>query len=931
MAVKRNINISSTISRLDRRVNGVESRAVALSGGSGIVTTTADDRDPNSAPGALGEDPPYTYRPVIKAYIYGGKVTGNSSRLELYFSEDPEIAPQDTMRLQGLHGTSTDNFELSPKTFKVLATDTEPWDDLDNRGEGVDGQLRRSWRDTPTTGNNGETVTHTVFFNPVVEVPSSYSSTAGRELITTRRIDTMSVTGSTVTVTLNSTHLFEVGDVIYIDSISTHTVLFGVDGLFKVSEVVSGTVLKYELDSPVPTPFSLTSTQVGTKYVYPVAQRFVEEGTVWTDTSVTPNKVFVWKDYRWYDTADPIGDVAATQDGIAPSPVTGLDVTSSLPSGSTSPVLSLTWTPPTTRSNGSSISGFLDGYDIWYKRSTESLWKKEFVKDGGQGISSHEIKDAILLQNFTYNIRVYTVDIMGQYSTAATDNVLTASYSETLNPPSTPTATSKLGTITVTWDGLDSAAALPVPGVLYIEFHESTTSGFTPSSSTLVESVPITNGGNYIVRTGRLFDGTTFYYYKTRFVRQISPTELVTSAASTQSTGLKVVGVTGPDVVANSITTNNIEAGFITAALVRGDIISAGTVGANSRVELKTSGIFAFNSANDPVFSFDTSSSTLTIGGYATSSDLSSGLNGKIATGGAASDVNSGATTISGGKITTGTIDASRITVTDTFTYKSSDVATPAYQVKIGPSAITSYSGTSAGLGFYQSGTQFGYLATWGAGVFELGANFSSAYLTIGLNADNNLIANFDNGYDFSGTVFRSYAALSIQRTSTAAVFVGASSSSSARMLNIDTSAFNITVGNGTFAATNQSLDVWGRIRATGTITASTSLSSSRFKTDIREYLAPAELLNITPKIYKYDNSVVYETWADKTKNKMPAYSEDNIGAIAEDFIDIGLGYLVSRDEDGRPEALDYSKISVLLIPYIKDLYNQIEELKKER
>jgi hypothetical protein len=293
---------------------------------------------------------------------------------------------------------------------------------------------------------------------------------------------------------------------------------------------------------------------------------------------------------------------------------------------------------------------------------------------------------------------------MGQVSTAATDNVLTASYSETLNAPSTPTATSKLGTITVTWDGLDSAAALPVPGVLYIEFHESTTSGFTPSSSTLVESVPITNGGNYIVRTGRLFDGTTFYYYKTRFVRQISPTELVTSAASTQSTGLKVVGVTGPDVVANSITTNNLEAGFVTAELVRGSSIIAQTIGSTRRVEIKSSGITAYPFASPTAYSFNLESDTGNVsitGGTLKTTDgargiemsptgliaknisgantfvidadtgnvsinggsltITSGLAGYIPTGGAAADINGpggSTTTIDGGKITTGSIEA---------------------------------------------------------------------------------------------------------------------------------------------------------------------------------------------------------------------------------------------------------------------------------
>jgi hypothetical protein len=149
------------------------------------------------------------------------------------------------------------------------------------------------------------------------------------------------------------------------------------------------------LDAPVTSPETYEYDGTTRHYVYAVARPYVPDGTVWIDEDTEPNTVWVWKKLRWYNTADPIGDVAAEQDGIAPSPVTGLDAVSELPAGTQSPVLNLTWTPPTTRSNGASISGFLDGYDIWYKRSTESVWKKEFVKDGGQGIAAHQIKDAI--------------------------------------------------------------------------------------------------------------------------------------------------------------------------------------------------------------------------------------------------------------------------------------------------------------------------------------------------------------------------------------------------------------------------------------------------------------------------------------------------------------------------------------------------------
>jgi hypothetical protein len=353
-------------------------------------------------------------------------------------------------------------------------------------------------------------------------------------------------------VNLNSNHRFLKDDVISVD---LEGILFGRDGLFKVASVVDGNSFTYGLDSPLPAPISLTGGALGTKFVYPVAQRFVEEGTVWTDTSVQPSRVFVWKDYRWYDTSDPIDIEGLTfeKDGVLPSRVTNLQGTSTLPQGTTAPVLDLTWTPPTTRVNGDPISGYLDGYDIWYKKSTDSLFKKEFVKNAGQNISAHRLQDATIIQNRTYNIRVYAVDIMGQYSSAAAISVLTAKYSEGLNAPSKPTISSRLGTLTVIWNGNDSTGNLPVRGVLYVEYHRSPTPEFTPKDSTLVGTTPVSIGGDFIVLTDLMY--STDYYFKLVFVRRISETESDKSEPSVVSDVARVTPLVDTDLIASTLNT----------------------------------------------------------------------------------------------------------------------------------------------------------------------------------------------------------------------------------------------------------------------------------------------------------------------------------------------------------------------------------------
>jgi hypothetical protein len=707
--LRRPTSLTGVLSDVKLNIETLQARGTTTGSSVSSITPSGND-DAGSAPGISSPTPLYLYKRVIKAFIYGSKVTGNTPRMELYFGEDPKIAQGAFVQIQGINGTSTDTWEeMSPAKYAVYAVDTPPWND--------GARANQDWRDTPDTGNNGQTVTHTIWFNPDIEVPITYSTTSGRELITTRRIDSVSATGSTVTVNFNSTHVFREGDVISVD---LEGALYGRDGLFKVSTVVDSNTIEYELETPLTSPISLSGSGLGTKYVYPVAHEYVEDGTIWNDTSVSPAKVYVWKEYRWYDTADPIGDVAATQDGVAPSPVTDLSGTSTLPEGETSPVIDLTWTAPTTRSDGSPISGVLAGYEVYYKRAAETKYKYEFVRDPGSSTVTHQIKDQLIQQNFTYTISVYAVDIMVQRSTEATVEVLTAKYSEVLNPPEAPTVTSKLGTITVDWSGLDSAGNLPAAGVLAVEIHESTSPGFTPSDATLVQVIPVSSGGNYAVLTGRLFDNITTYYYKIVFVRQISSTELVKSDPSAESPGIKVQGVVGPDIVAGSITTNNLEAGFVTAEIVRGGSIIAQEPLSTRRVEIKASGITAYSTGSPTNYSFELQSQTgnvLIVGGTLTSSTITggtiqttsqantgikmnngglfayngssptptfsvdattgavvinggsltitSGLSGYIPTGGAAADINNPAntTTINGGKITTGSIDADRIGV----------------------------------------------------------------------------------------------------------------------------------------------------------------------------------------------------------------------------------------------------------------------------
>lgn len=575
MAVKRTTGISPVVSGLDRRIKAVESGKTSLdpryANAPTVVLSEDDDPDLTDPTDGTRSDKKYEYKRVLKAYVYGAKVTGNGSRCELYFGEDPQLEKDAPLDVQGVHGTSTDNFNISPKQYKVLAVDSSPWTD--------DVRSTQPWRDTPTTGNNGDTITNTVWFNPVVEVPSSYPRTSGRELITSRRIDTVDIDGTTVTVNLNSTHKFELGDIISVDLPQP---AYGIDGLFRISEVPDTSTIVYELNAPVASPVTLDSSDFtgGEAYVYPVARRFIKDGTVWIDDSVEPNRVWVWNVMRWYDTAEPIGEVSAVKDGIAPSPVTNLTATSTtIPGvggqGGTAEI-TVSWTPPTTRSNGDPIDNYLGYYEIQYKRTTETNWSGKLEVAGTE--TSAVIRDPFIRLLTQYDIRVFVYDIMEQPSEPTSTTVTTTNFSEVLNAPSAPTLETRLGTVTVFWDGLDSTGNSPVQGVRYVEVHYSTTNNFTPGPTTLYTTFPITLQSNYAVVSG--LDYGTTYYFKLTFVRSDGYSN-ETSAPSAQAS-TSVAPLVDTDIINSTLNTWPFNGGVVPAgALASGAINAANLFGPN--------------------------------------------------------------------------------------------------------------------------------------------------------------------------------------------------------------------------------------------------------------------------------------------------------------------------------------------------------------
>lgn len=99
--------------------------------------------------------------------------------------------------------------------------------------------------------------------------------------------------------------------------------------------------------------------------------------------------------------------------------------------------------------------------------------------------------------------------------------------------------------------------------------------------------------------------------------------------------------------------------------------------------------------------------------------------------------------------------------------------------------------------------------------------------------------------------------------------------------------------------------------------------SARKYKTAIKHLYELSEkaerMLEITPA-----------KWVDKEALKN--YNDDSsyYGFIADEFHELGLTEVVQYNEQGEVESLSYDRLSIYLLPLIKNLYKEVAELKKQ-
>lgn len=658
------------MSRLEQRVRSVEMRSTNLLTNSEIQALLPIDTAPETPASVVGPDAPGQFRKIQDAYLYTAKHAGTQQdRVEIYLESDLGVETNEKIEVRGIYITTDASLQIDVDgTFDVKHTDTPPWD---NRNLPIKVTPPRVKHDPTQDQLAGVTITNTYSFVPETQAPTTLS--ARKRLSTKRLISTYAITGTTATITTSSAHSFKAGDILFFDLFSSSPTVFGLDGLFKIDSVTSNTLV-YTLPAGVVTPVPATAP-VSASYVFPVAREYLPIGSTWADS--TNSKIYYWDGIRWVDfstVADPI------RDGDPPAAPTNLQITSVPkvhgPLFNSYSEVTLTWTAPTLTEAGEPLTDLI-GYVIKYRTSPTADWDSHFLPT--TSASSFVFGPNFdLEQGETYYFELYARDSGSQDSDPATATHTTQlkTGDHTTYPPTPPIATSRLGTITVTWDGFlktgpSTTVAAPAD-IVVMKIYLSTVSGFTPGPTNLALSTRVFGPeGGFDVLTDLNYN--TSYYIKISLVNtsgvEGSPSEQVTAQVSplvntdliysTLNTWPFVDGTVSANALANgAVTASKILGGAVQAQALANGAVTALAIAANA----VTSAAIAANAVTGPAIEASAITAGKIAAGAVTAATIAAGaITSEKITAGAIGAQQIAADAITADKISAGAIGADEI------------------------------------------------------------------------------------------------------------------------------------------------------------------------------------------------------------------------------------------------------------------------------
>jgi Chaperone of endosialidase len=753
----------------------------------------------------------------------------------------------------------------------------------------------------------------TFVFKPILTVgqTAQYSSGGLNTNQVYATVATKACDTTTATLTFSSigvTAYFQVGDVVTITGVSTGNESF--NGTFKLTYVSSDfKTIKYTFPASATVLHSTPVAVTGGK-AYATTHKYHHVGDTYTDTSTTPPTVYVWDGTAWVDIHKvPAGVIV--KDNINPGPPTGLSVSNIAatynPNGTAVASCTLSWTAPAINADNTPITD-LASYSIQRRYGSAGAWVT--VQSGFTGTS---IELDNLYAGLVANFQVFAFDSGGNSSTAATVNATLATPSTTIIAPSTPTLVSKLGTITVKWDGLNSAAASYDNSLRYIEVHQSTTNNFVPSSTTLIGTI-LGGAAGFVVAAGLAY--STTYYFCLVAVTTKGATLVKVGPSAYANT--QVTPLVNTDLIAKSLTTwpfadstvdvNALASGSVSAskildgAVVYGKV-AAGAIGAD---QIVANSIGAGQIAAGSITANEIAALSIKAGNIESNAITADKINvgaidGKLITG---ATIRTNAT---GGRVL---MDTSGITA------YASDGVTSTFNVSASTGAVTLKSGvggqsvevTGGQLNFYDSSNNWvAYLSATSKalGIFNeaapTGTGGSLILGTVGAHLSGTSSTIWLDDYSSVGTMYLS--ASSEVLVSGAFRTIGSITSDG----GISRSAY---VNGGTTGAS---------INNNGTLIRTSS--SARYKQDIQDISYNYEsVLALSPKKFRLKD--------EAEKNEHAIFYP---GFVAEEMagteLDIFVSYETLPDGSKRPDGVRYAELTSALVSAVKHQDSIINEL----
>lgn len=867
----RRKKLTTLLTDVNTRLKSVELRSVAsLAAEAASLETDENLVTPGSYISGIA---PSTWKRVIAGWYYPKQVTGLANdRVELFLNVDSGLEVDEVLEVSGINSP----VQVSKKR-KVLGT-----------GQAVgDYRNNKSWYKPIPAG-----ITHTLLYS----VGAEPSFKVARALKTRFIISSFSATTTTATIVFGEVHNFNQGDVINISDLGGN--MAGIDGLFYVDTVPSTTSITYKFDAPIAAAIASTPATAN-KYVYATVHEFVNLGDSWINTETDPDSLYVWNGIRWIAASDPS---SVKKDDKDPGPPTNLEVsTVAYPNegGDTKASATFSWSAPTTNADGSELTD-LGGYEVqWSGPTITGAGGTKWARGGGYAFVETSLDISDLPPGQTVQFRVRTIDTGGRKSVFATISKLMGARSDVLTSPSAPQVTTRLGTVTVRWNGLQSNGSVPPNYLNYLEVHVSSTSNFTPSTSTLSGRIDKSGNDFYVI--------TDLPYNEARYVRLVFVDKDGKKSLPSTQVLVTIKPLVDTDIIGKILDGANIVPGSITASesiignTITGNLIQALTIKAGN---LEANAITADKINAGAITAVKISANAIT------------------------------ADKISAGAITAEKINAGAVTAT-----------------KIATNSITATNAKieSISANFITAGTLTGRTVT-----------SASAGDRVVLDAANQRIAFYD-GTTLRGRIFADSVGLQIRALSAAVPNIRVGSTDITLSAPTSTSFMQLGSAGGvsTFAVTTNEVtfnpaDFRIRFLGNGTTTkryvftnqdgylfASTStagVSDERLKKDITPTQLGLSLVNsLNPVTFNWKHPAPDEAASKKKQHGLIAQelrdALDAQGVLDSSIVveeEASYSHLLDADDSDPVLSIDYNQLIPVLISSIKELSAKVESLEEE-